>query len=238
MIALMVLVAAGVGSGLGAMLDEEMATRVGRLPRAALRLASWRLPRHIRADRLAEWRTELWHIEQQTEGLPVTRLLRGCRFAFSMWRAAPAIARHVGQRAPLRPWRRTLAVVRGLASVLLELVEVLVGAAAALALSPVVALVAPVLAGGAAGAWLSGRPAPRRDPLLVSAPDVTAALRADTALLLTLGAAMWASSAWWAWSAGRTPGLLAVVAWSLATAIGGGLLGLVAEPVGEPDAAA
>jgi DNA-binding transcriptional MerR regulator len=68
----------------GEMLKEEMQTRLCRIPNALIRVAVLRLPEHGRSDFADEWLSELAFIVNGTEGLPVTRLLRGIRFAGSL----------------------------------------------------------------------------------------------------------------------------------------------------------
>jgi hypothetical protein len=77
---------------LAAMCAQEIETRIGLLPNALIRLAVLRLPRDVRGDLADEWTAELDFIVSGTDGLPVTRLLRGLRFAASLVRVAPSIA--------------------------------------------------------------------------------------------------------------------------------------------------
>jgi hypothetical protein len=76
---------------LGAMCQEELETRIGRLPNALIRLAALRLPRDVRSDLAEEWVAELDFIVSETDGLPVTRLLRGLTYATSLFRVAPSV---------------------------------------------------------------------------------------------------------------------------------------------------
>ena len=72
----------------GEMLKEEMQTRLCLIPNALIRVAVLRLPEQGRSDLADEWLSELAFIVNGTEGLPVTRLLRGVRFAGSLlWTA-------------------------------------------------------------------------------------------------------------------------------------------------------
>jgi hypothetical protein len=80
---------------LGAMCQQEIETRIGRLPNALIRLAALRLPRDVRSDLTCEWAAELDFIVSGTEGLPVTRLLRGLGYAASLLRVAPSVAREL-----------------------------------------------------------------------------------------------------------------------------------------------
>jgi len=77
---------------LGVMCAEEINTRIGRLPNALIRVAALRLPRDVRSDLADEWTAELDFIISGTDGLPVTRLVRGLRFAVSLLRVAPSVA--------------------------------------------------------------------------------------------------------------------------------------------------
>ena len=91
----------------GEMLKEEMQTRLCRIPNAVIRVAVLRLPEQSRSELAAEWLSELAFIVNDTEGLPVTRLLRGVRFAGSLlWtaremaRELPSVQELVGYRGP------------------------------------------------------------------------------------------------------------------------------------------
>lgn len=78
-----------------AMCQEEIRTRLCRLPSALIRLAALRLPRDVRSDLASEWLGELDFIVSTAEGLPVTRLLRGLGYAASLLCAAPSVAREL-----------------------------------------------------------------------------------------------------------------------------------------------
>lgn len=82
------------------MFSEEAATRLGALPRVIIRCAGLWLPPAIRADRVDEWLAEHTFIERQTVGLPVTRMIRGLRYAVSVVRGVPLVARAVGASYP------------------------------------------------------------------------------------------------------------------------------------------
>jgi DNA-binding transcriptional MerR regulator len=91
----------------GEMLKEEMQTRLCRIPNAVIRAAVLRLPKQSRSELAEEWRSELAFVVNDTEGLPVTRLLRGIRFAGSLLWTARQIAdelaggpESVGYRGP------------------------------------------------------------------------------------------------------------------------------------------
>lgn len=95
----------------GPMLQQEAATRLSRIPFALIRLATARLPRELRDDMTAEWRAELHFVLHGTEGMPLTRLLRGIRYSLSLVKSAPAIADNLRGSA-----RRLLRTARYLAS--------------------------------------------------------------------------------------------------------------------------
>jgi DNA-binding transcriptional MerR regulator len=77
------------------MWQEELQTRLGRLPYALIRLATWQLPRQERDDYADEWRAELAFVLRDTDGLPITRLFRGIRFAIGLLRVSRSIAREL-----------------------------------------------------------------------------------------------------------------------------------------------
>ena len=77
----------------GEMLKEEMQTRLCRIPNALIWVAVLLLPEHSRRDQADEWFSELAFIVNATEGLPVTRLLHGMRFAGSLLWTARDMAR-------------------------------------------------------------------------------------------------------------------------------------------------
>jgi hypothetical protein len=77
------------------MCQEEMRTRLSRLPNALIRLATSRLPAHARADLADEWQAELAFVLTGTAGLPLTRLLRGTRYAIGLLWVSHGIAREL-----------------------------------------------------------------------------------------------------------------------------------------------
>ncbi|HYS36793.1 MAG TPA: hypothetical protein VEO01_14315 [Pseudonocardiaceae bacterium] len=75
------------------MVKTEATTRFERLPRAVLRLARRRLPKTLRQGcHDEEWLPELLHIAQETEGLPITRMVRAIRYALGLLFAARSIS--------------------------------------------------------------------------------------------------------------------------------------------------
>jgi hypothetical protein len=77
---------------IGRRLQEKAMTRLGRIPFALISLASARLPQELRDDVAAEWRAELDFALRGADGMPLTRLLRGIRYAAGLLMSAPAIA--------------------------------------------------------------------------------------------------------------------------------------------------
>jgi DNA helicase HerA-like ATPase len=78
------------------MCKDEVRTRLSGLPHLLIRVASLRIPRDVRGDITAEWNAELYYILRGTEGLPVTRLLRGVTYSVDLvLRGAPAVAREI-----------------------------------------------------------------------------------------------------------------------------------------------
>lgn len=77
------------------MCQEEMRTRLARLPGVVLRLAVLRLPQEVRDDVAEEWQAELNFVLSETDGLPLTRLFRGARYALSLLWASGSVAREL-----------------------------------------------------------------------------------------------------------------------------------------------
>ncbi len=77
------------------MWQEEVRTRLTRFPEAMIRIAIARLPVRERHQYGEEWRSELSFVLSDTEGLPVTRFLRGTRFAFGLLRVSGDIAQEL-----------------------------------------------------------------------------------------------------------------------------------------------
>jgi hypothetical protein len=76
------------------MCKDEVRTRLGQLPHVLIRMAALWIPTAARGDLTDEWNTELDFILRGTEGLPVTRLLRGISYSADLLlRGAPAVAR-------------------------------------------------------------------------------------------------------------------------------------------------
>jgi hypothetical protein len=78
------------------MCKDEIRTRLDRLPYLLIRVAAQRTPSSVRGDLTDEWSTELGIILRDTEGLPLTRLVRGVSYSADlMLRGAPAVAREM-----------------------------------------------------------------------------------------------------------------------------------------------
>ncbi|MEU7902189.1 hypothetical protein [Actinoplanes sp. NPDC049118] len=109
-VAVLTAISTGVlGAGVIDMCKDETKTRIGRLPNFLLKLATYWIPEGDRPEFADEWEAELAFILQETEGLPVTRLIRGLAYTGSLLvRGAPQIARYVRAETALagRPARR------------------------------------------------------------------------------------------------------------------------------------
>jgi hypothetical protein len=79
------------------MFKDELRTRLGRLPYWLIGMAALRIPAAARSDLIEEWEAELDVILHDTEGLPLTWLVRGINFSADLFlRGAPALAREIG----------------------------------------------------------------------------------------------------------------------------------------------
>jgi hypothetical protein len=100
LVAVGVCLVALVGTAIGDLLSEEMRGRLDEIPHRLLRLAARRLPATIREETLREWYGELHEILRGAQARPVTRLIRGTRYATGLFRVAPSIGRiTIGQTA-------------------------------------------------------------------------------------------------------------------------------------------
>src|SRR3712207_3084071 len=82
----------------------EAQTRIERLPAALLRLASRRLPIHHRQSVYEEeWLPELAYIVRVTDGMPLTRLIRGVKYSVGLVFAARSVARGLGNTRRPKP---------------------------------------------------------------------------------------------------------------------------------------
>ncbi|MEV2277838.1 hypothetical protein AB0I72_19860 [Nocardiopsis sp. NPDC049922] len=78
------------------MISEEMRTRLDRLPQALVRLAARRLPEEIRDDMAREWLAELHVVLHGADAVPVTRLVKGVAYGFSLFVSARKFGREFG----------------------------------------------------------------------------------------------------------------------------------------------
>ncbi|MFD3400074.1 hypothetical protein ACFWUU_05345 [Kribbella sp. NPDC058693] len=74
------------------LLAKEAEARILVIPQLLVRVAGWLLPRAQRHKHVQVWTAELHHVTVGLDGLPITRLARGIRFALGVVRAAPRIA--------------------------------------------------------------------------------------------------------------------------------------------------
>lgn len=106
LVAVLGVMAAGIVTNL---LSEEVRARLDLLPRGIIWLAGRFLPQAVRDDQCDEWVAELYAmLKDADDGLPITRLLTGLRYACSLLRGAPAVARELtgGRRSSLRGLNR------------------------------------------------------------------------------------------------------------------------------------
>ncbi len=88
-------------TALGDMASEEIRDRLDHLPHAILRLAALRLdPRQHVTIYQDEWLPELTYILKGAEARPITRLIRGTKFAIGILISAARIARHLDRKTP------------------------------------------------------------------------------------------------------------------------------------------
>lgn len=87
------------------MCKEEMRTRLNLLPCALIRLAIWRLPQQARSDASEEWHAELAYVLKDADGLPLTRLIRGIRYAAGLLLSARSIGRELAIDGPEAGYR-------------------------------------------------------------------------------------------------------------------------------------
>lgn len=83
--------------------SEEIIGQLGRVPRAVIWLAIRRVASSCRADLEDEWLAELAAISRPSEGLPITRLLVGLRYALGLLRAAKVIEAELSGDTPRSP---------------------------------------------------------------------------------------------------------------------------------------
>lgn len=84
-----------------AVIQAEAVGRIERTPLLLLRLAARKLPRSMRDAQLEEWSANfLDEIYADIPGMPLTRLVRGMRFATSAWWGARRLARELDPSTP------------------------------------------------------------------------------------------------------------------------------------------
>jgi hypothetical protein len=99
---IIIVVTAGIAllvAAIGDLAKQETQTRLSGIPNALLRLAVMRLPADRREDVASELEAEMAFVLEGTDGLPITRLVRGIWFAASLL----ASARSLGRELPNRP---------------------------------------------------------------------------------------------------------------------------------------
>jgi hypothetical protein len=90
-VAALVIIATAISAlkaAIGGMIREEACTRLGRIPFALIRLAARRVPAGMREDLAAEWTAELEFVLTGTDGMPLTRLVRGIRYSAGLLKSA------------------------------------------------------------------------------------------------------------------------------------------------------
>lgn len=88
-------------AAIGELVSDEIRARLDRMPLALLAIAASRLPRDQRATLyLQVWLPDLHYILRGNEATPITRLVRGIRFAISLWLSAPRIQRELEGSVP------------------------------------------------------------------------------------------------------------------------------------------
>lgn len=81
-----------------AMLGEEVSTRLGLFPRMLIRAAVLLVPRSVRRDYADEYLAELDAITSSRDGLPLSRLAHGVRYALGVCYAAWMVSRTLGRK--------------------------------------------------------------------------------------------------------------------------------------------
>lgn len=99
-----------VKAAIGEMVQEEVSTRLGRIPFALIQLACMQVPPELRDDLAAEWNAELEYLLSDTDGMPLTRLVRGIRYSSGLLISARGITDELTHGNDLRVWRRVRSV--------------------------------------------------------------------------------------------------------------------------------
>lgn len=95
------IVAALATACVGDLVSEEVRGRLDRLPYQLIRLAARHIPQDLRSDRTDEWEAELHEILRGVGAFPITRLVKGTRFAFGLLRTASVIGDDLVDPGPL-----------------------------------------------------------------------------------------------------------------------------------------
>ncbi|MFY1698520.1 hypothetical protein [Solwaraspora sp. WMMA2101] len=95
-------------AALGDMISEEVRTRLDQLPHALVRLAARRMPASMRDELLEEWQGELYEFLHGAEAMPVTRLVRGLRYATGLLWTTPKVARALNTQVAKRTNHRNI----------------------------------------------------------------------------------------------------------------------------------
>ncbi len=83
-------------AGVGDLLSEEIRARLDQLPRTLVRFAARLAADVIREEMREEWLGELHEYLRGAEAVPITRLVRGLRYAVGVMWVAPIMARRLG----------------------------------------------------------------------------------------------------------------------------------------------
>jgi lipopolysaccharide/colanic/teichoic acid biosynthesis glycosyltransferase len=142
---------------IGDLVSEEVRTRLERLPAALIRLAGLWLPASVRDEWTDEWLADLAYILRGTESLPISRLVRGTRFAVDLLLGARAIGRELGEAGEgfqemadaLLPQRVDLAAKRVL--------DITVAGLGLLVMAPLLAVIAAAIRLTSSGPVLFGQ---------------------------------------------------------------------------------
>jgi hypothetical protein len=99
---LVILLAGLVASAVGGMVQDEIRTRLTRIPYGVLCLAALLVPANQRDDLRAEWRAEVSAIFEETKDVPFTGLVRATWYALGLLARGHAVARELDGTATER----------------------------------------------------------------------------------------------------------------------------------------
>jgi hypothetical protein len=91
------------------LVKEEAKTRITQIPSFIIKLAAKRVPIEIRADLADEWKAESEFIVNETEGLPITRLVRGTWYALGVLQVSRSVS---SELTGIPAWLLTLRSLR------------------------------------------------------------------------------------------------------------------------------